>query len=126
MFVSRRTFTGSAALALLGACAGTGDGRATMEEAFGLIGEIKAAAGRGEELVRYLIEGSRAMPGNLAYIVAQSQSDPDSVWISEVWRTRTDHEASLKLPQVQAAIARARPIIAGFGQRVETRPVVLD
>jgi hypothetical protein len=32
------------------------------------------------------------------------------------------HQASLKLPQVQAAIARARPVPAGFGTRAEVIP----
>lgn len=125
MFLSRRTFAGSAVAALLGGCAGIQEKGKIMEEAFGLIGEIKAQPGKGDELARYLMEGSRKMPGNLVYLVAQSQTDPDSIWITEAWRTKTDHLASLKLPQVQAAIAKARPIIAGFGHRVETRPLDL-
>ena len=63
------------------------------------------------------------MPGNLLYLVAEDLDDPDAVWITEVWATRTDHENSLKLPGVQAAIARGRPLIAGFGARAQTRPV---
>ncbi len=43
--------------------------------------------------------------------------------MTEVWDSRDNHMASLKLPAVQAAIAKARPIIAGFGQRFETVPV---
>ena len=31
--------------------------------------------------------------------------------------------AALKLPAVRAAIAKGRPLIAGFGDQVETRPV---
>ena len=50
-------------------------------------------------------------------------ANPDALWITEVWDNRDNHMASLKLPAVQAAIAKARPIIAGFGQRFETVPV---
>ena len=39
------------------------------------------------------------------------------------WDSQHSHQASLALPAVQAAIAKARPLIAGFGERFETRPV---
>ena len=37
--------------------------------------------------------------------------------------TKASHDASLTLPQVQAAIARARPLIAGFDSGAETEVV---
>ncbi|HWK41478.1 MAG TPA: putative quinol monooxygenase [Croceibacterium sp.] len=94
-----------------------------MDEIYGLIGQIRAVPGKREELVTLLLQGSKAMPGNLAYIVAEDLADPDSIWITEVWQTRTDHANSLNLPAVQQAIAQARPLIAGFGARAETRPI---
>ncbi len=96
---------------------------ASMEEMFGLVGEVKAMPGRREELLTYLLEGAADMPGNLAYVVAEDLADPDAIWITEIWRTRTDHANSLKLPAVRQAIEKARPIIAGFGARAETRPI---
>ena len=47
----------------------------------------------------------------------------DALWIVEVWADQDAHAASLKLPSVQAAIARGRPLIAGFGQRFEFKPL---
>ena len=49
--------------------------------------------------------------------------DADSIWITEVWDAKESHAASLSLPAVQQAIARARPLLAGFGERFETEPV---
>lgn len=43
--------------------------------------------------------------------------------VTEVWESRASHEASLELPVVQQAIARGRPLIAGFGERFVTAPV---
>ena len=40
----------------------------------------------------------------------------------EVWTDAEAHQASLQLPSVQDAIARARPIIAGMSERVEFTP----
>ncbi|MGO4843939.1 antibiotic biosynthesis monooxygenase, partial [Rhizobiaceae sp. 2RAB30] len=42
---------------------------------------------------------------------------------TEVWDNAASHKASLSLPAVQAAIAKARPMIAGFDSHVETEPV---
>jgi quinol monooxygenase YgiN len=90
---------------------------------YGLIGQMMASAGKRDELVAILVEGTGNMPGCLSYIVAKDAANPDALWITEVWTDAASHGASLKLPAVQAAITRARPIIAGFGQRFETVPV---
>ena len=90
---------------------------------YGLIGQMKAAPGQRDDLVAILSEGTGGMPGCLSYIVAKDAADADALWITEVWTDKEAHAASLKLPAVQAAIAKARPIIAGFGQRFETVPV---
>ncbi|MGY4395466.1 quinol monooxygenase YgiN [Sphingomonas sp. UYAg733] len=63
------------------------------------------------------------MPGCRSYIVARDLADDDAIWVTEVWDSHERHGASLQLPEVQVLIARARPIIAGFGERFETDPV---
>ncbi|EJL21074.1 hypothetical protein PMI01_05329 [Caulobacter sp. AP07] len=90
---------------------------------YGLIGQMKAAPGKRDELIAILSAGTEAMPGCLSYIVAKDATDADALWITEVWTDQDSHAGSLKLPSVQAAIAKARPIIAGFGHRFETVPV---
>jgi len=90
---------------------------------YGLIGQMKAIPGQRDALVAILAESTEGMPGCLSYIVAKDASDADALWITEVWTDKESHAASLKLPSVQAAIAKARPIIAGFGHRFETVPV---
>ena len=79
--------------------------------------------GKRGELIALLTEGTADMPGCLAYVVAEDLKDPDGIWISEIWKTRQYHDDSLKLPAVQAAIAKGRPMIAGFETSAETRPV---
>lgn len=90
---------------------------------YGLIGQMMAAPGKRDELVAILSESTEGMPGCLSYIVAKDAANPDALWITEVWIDKAHHAGSLKLPAVQAAITKARPIIAGFGQRFETVPV---
>ena len=125
--MERREFFGIAALSLVAGCAGPAFGRIEkVEEAYGLIGQMLVAEGMRDLVVDALVEGTGDMPGNLAYLIAEDIADPNSIWITEVWRTKTDHANSLSLPGVQAAIAKARPHITGFGTRIETRPVFAD
>lgn len=90
---------------------------------YGLIGKAKTVEGKRDEFIKLLLEGTSDMPGCLSYIVAKDPADSNAVWITEVWDSKTSHEASLKLPSVQAAIAKGRPMIAGFGERFITEPV---
>lgn len=90
---------------------------------YGLIGKMKAAAGQRDALIAILLDGIDAMPGCLSYVVARDPKDADAIWISEVWDNQDSHRASLALPSVQAAIAKAKPIIASFDEYHETEPV---
>jgi quinol monooxygenase YgiN len=90
---------------------------------YGLIGKINAAPGKRHDLVAILRESTASMPGCLSYILALDKDDPDGLWVTEVWTDEAAWKASLALPAVQAAIARARPIIAGMSNRVVTTPV---
>ena len=86
---------------------------------YGLIARIKAVAGKRTELAAVLVQDG-SMPGCLSYVVAEDPNDADALWVTEVWVDQAAHSASLQLPAVQAAIAKGRPLIAGFDSRVET------
>jgi len=90
---------------------------------YGLIGKIRCNPGQRDALAAILLDATTAMPGCKSYVVAADASDPDALWVTEVWDTAEHHKASLSLPQVQDAIGRAKPLIAGFGERFETRPI---
>lgn len=89
----------------------------------GLIGKMIAVPGRRDELAVILLEGIHDMPGCLSYVVATDPKDPNALWITEAWTDAAAHAASLKLPRVRAAIARGRPLIAGFGESFATTPI---
>lgn len=90
---------------------------------YGLIGKMRSTPGQREALIAILLEGTGGMPGCLSYVIAKDPLDPDAIWVTEAWDSQASHKASLSLPSVQAAIAKAKPIIAGFGERFETEPV---
>jgi quinol monooxygenase YgiN len=90
---------------------------------YGLIGKITAHPGQRDSLADILLEGTGSMPGCLSYIVATDPAEPDALWVTEVWDSKASHQGSMKLPEVQQAIARGRPLIAGFEKHVETTPL---
>jgi len=90
---------------------------------YGLIGKIKVQPGQRDALASILLEGTRAMPGCLSYVVASDSKDPEALWITEVWDSPVSHKASLGLPAIKEALSKGRPLIAGFGERFETNPL---
>ena len=90
---------------------------------YGLIGKMRAVPGQRGALMAILLEGVSGIPGCLNYVVAQDPADPDAIWITEVWDSKTSHTASLSLPSVRAAISRGKPLISHFDQHIETVPV---
>lgn len=116
---ARRTVLAGAGAALLVSRKGLAMEEVEPENVYAIIGQMMAAPGKREELIGYLGEGSHAMPGNLSYEIWRDKGDENSLWITEVWTDAASHRASLSLPQVQEAIRKARPVIAGFGVRAE-------
>jgi len=90
---------------------------------YGLIGSLTAKPGQRAAVIAAIAGGSDAMPGCYSYVIAADTTNPDLIWITEVWDSKTSHDNSLKLPPVQAAIVKARPLIAGFGAQTVTTPV---
>lgn len=122
MTIARRPVLASFALAMLGTPALARELN-MEEELYGLVGKIKAQPGKRAELVALLSGGTADMPGCIVYLIAEDLKDADGIWITEVWKNKQFHADSLKLPAVQDAIAKGRPLIAGFETHVETRPV---
>ena len=94
-----------------------------VEPQYGLIGQMIAKPGQRVALAAILTQDVGAMPGNFTYVVGEDAANPDALWIVELWADKAAHAASLSLPSVRAAIAKGRPLIAGFGTRAEIKPL---
>ncbi len=92
---------------------------------FGLYGKIIAKPGQRDALVAGLLEAAALMqhvPGCELYIVNVSASEPDVVWVTEIWRSASAHQASLTQEEIKALIKRTMPLIAD-GERIEIVPI---
>lgn len=89
---------------------------------YGVAGTIKATPGEGDQLAGLLREAAAtvsALPACRLYVVGRVDGSPDVVHVYEVWDDADAHAASLELKEVQSIIGKARPIIAGMGERTE-------
>jgi len=114
--------TGLGLLAASLSMTGTARAQDPDKPLYGLIGSMTAKPGQRAILIASIAEGSGDMPGCYSYVIAADAANPDLIWITEVWDSKASHDGSLKLPAVQAAIAKARPLIAGFGTQTVTIP----
>lgn len=85
-----------------------------IPNAYGSVGKIRAKPGERVALATLILAGANDLPGCLSYVVAQDVGDADALWVFETWTDKAAHDLSLKLPAVREAIAKARPLIAGF------------
>jgi len=90
---------------------------------YGLIGSFNAASGKRDELIAILLSNVEIMPGCRSYVVAEDPTDPQTIWVTEVWDDEASHKASLQLAAVKAAVAKAMPLIASFGEHRELRVI---
>ena len=90
---------------------------------YGLISKMKTLPGQRDALVDILVEGSKAMPGCIHYIIAKDVHDEHILWVVETWDSTQAHQSSLSLPTVVEAMARGKPLIVSIERRIETLPV---
>lgn len=80
-------------------------------------GSLTAQAGKGEELLGYLLEAASEMEQLdtcYCYIVGVKDDEPDIVYVFEVWDSPNAHQASLSIDVFANLIAKAKPIIVGM------------
>lgn len=93
---------------------------------FGMYNKIPTPPGKRDELVELLLEAAAAMqeiPGCDLYLVNVSASEPDVVWVTEVWESAEAHQASLSLDSTKEAIKRGMPLIAGPVESIKLVPM---
>lgn len=83
---------------------------------YSLCGKFTAQAGKRDELLAILTDAANGMEGVTGchlYIVHTEATNENAIWVYELWDSKEDHDASLKLPGVPEMIAKAMPLING-------------
>jgi quinol monooxygenase YgiN len=94
--------------------------------AYGCYVKFTARPGQRDTLVEHLLRAATAVKsvaGCELYLINTSPTDPESVWVTEVWRSREEHGASLTTPDTQEAIRQVLPLLAGSPEKIDVLPV---
>lgn len=81
-----------------------------------LHGKLSAKPGESEKLSDVLLRASEAVSqvkGCKLYAISNDPADPDSIWITEIWDSKEDHDNSLKLEATKTLVMQAMPLING-------------
>ena len=84
---------------------------------FGMQAMIIAQKDKGNDLATLLLEAAHLLSTNEnceMYSVQQSVTEPEKIYISEIWKNEQAHKASLTNPAVREVITRAMPLIVSM------------
>lgn len=92
---------------------------------YGLHGKLTAKEGQADTLKDLLLEASKLVSsakGCQLYFLSKDPTIANTIWITEMWDTKEDHDNSLKVAGVRELISQAIPLLAGNptkGQELE-------
>lgn len=94
--------------------------------AYGCYVKFTAQPGRRDALVKHLLNAAAFVEKTVGcelYIINTSPTEPESVWVTEVWRSQEEHDASLTVEGAQEAIKQVLPLLAGSPEKIDLLPV---
>ena len=87
--------------------------------------KMTAREGRADELADALLEVAKGLAdvaGCELYIVNRSPSEPDVVWVTELWASQETIDAALASEDAKARIPLVQELVAGI-ERIEVTPL---
>lgn len=92
--------------------------------AYGCYVKFTARSGQRDALVeQFLSIAALIGEGCELYLINTSPTEPECVWVTEVWRSQEEHDASLTLESAQAAIKRVLPLLASSPEKIDVLPI---
>ena len=88
--------------------------------------QLKAREGQRDALVEHMLCVAQLLadvPGCELYVINTSVADTDTVWVTEVWSSQADLDASLTLAGVKASVEQVLPLLDGPPERIDVLPV---
>ncbi|HEX4208085.1 MAG TPA: putative quinol monooxygenase [Ktedonobacteraceae bacterium] len=95
-------------------------------QAYGCYVKFTALPGQRDALVEHLLSAAASVEkvaGCELYLINTSPAEPESVWVTEIWRSQEEHDASLTIEGAQEAIKQVLPLLAASPQKIDVLPV---
>ena len=93
---------------------------------FGIYTKITAVSGKRQELLDMLLRAAKGMETVESckfYIVNKSTTEPDAVWVTEIWDAKQSHDASLMDENAKALITQALPLTDKSPEQIVLSPI---
>jgi quinol monooxygenase YgiN/mannose-6-phosphate isomerase-like protein (cupin superfamily) len=84
-----------------------------------------AKPGKGDELAQVMLDVTDALqrvPGCELYVINREAGSPETIWVTEIWRSQDELDASLEDEGAKAQIARVRDLVDSF-ERIDLEPL---
>lgn len=88
--------------------------------------KFTAHPGQRDALVEHLLAAANSvssLPGCELYIINTSPSEPDAVWVTEVWSSRADRDAPLTAEGARDSIQQVLALLAAPPERIDVLPI---
>lgn len=85
-----------------------------MKVGYGLLTAFYTHPGERDQLASILLEAAESLEEYntcIQYIVSASETEAETIFVSEIWVDKGHHEASLDNIAVKSMIAKAKPLI---------------
>ncbi|MEZ7004818.1 putative quinol monooxygenase [Streptomyces sp. AD55] len=82
---------------------------------YGCIASMRTKPGFRDEVATLLLDAADGLreAGCDLYLVGLADDDDVTIWVTEVWRSKEHHDASLTRTDARTAIGRAMPMLTG-------------
>ena len=87
-----------------------------MQKPYLLHGKLKAKTNQVENLAKILLDAADLISeasGCQLYVVGSDSNEPNTVFVTEIWDTKENHDLSLHIPGVRELIMEAMPLLDG-------------
>ena len=77
-------------------------------------GKLTAKQGAADELAGLLLKAADALvadPGCIIYLINRQSDQPDTIWVTELWRSQADLDAALRQIRGSADVAAAMALV---------------
>jgi quinol monooxygenase YgiN len=93
---------------------------------FALLNRLTAKPGQRDRVVEILVESGKLFDDNRAcrlYLVAESEDDPNLIWVADLWTSEEEHAEALKVPEMRPFVEQCMPLLEGMPEQIKVRPV---
>jgi quinol monooxygenase YgiN len=93
---------------------------------FALLNRLTAKPGQRDRVVEILVESGKLFDANPAcrlYLVAESEDDPNLIWVADLWTSEQEHAEALKMPEMRPFVEESMPLLEGMPEQIRVRPV---